>query len=52
MSITKKLTRKFKEENCAHCRLADKRAMKTGKPHCKFTGEPSIKNGQCMEIKR
>jgi len=56
MAITNKRTRKFKESQCAHCKLSNKKAMKNGKPYCgyeiKNNKEPDTRNGECTEIKR
>ncbi len=57
MAITQKITRQFKEKNCAYCKLADKRKLKKGRPCCgwadKHNGQqPDIRNGHCSEIKR
>lgn len=46
--ITKSITMKFKEQNCSHCKLCDKKAMVKGLPHCK-SSMVSIRNGVCEQ---
>ena len=52
MSTGNRMTLKFKKGNCGRCRLADKKALKKGKAHCKFDGKPRRRNGQCEEVKK
>jgi len=49
--LTKKMTRRFKDENCVGCNFALKKALKTGEPHCKHKGDISQKNGICLQRK-
>ena len=56
MAKSGKQTRGFRERNCAHCKLADKRALKKGRPCCKWAvdhdgQQPDIRNGHCAEMK-
>lgn len=51
MSLTKKMTRRFKDENCASCKFALKRALAKGEPHCKHKGDISIENDRCLQRK-
>lgn len=51
MPLTKKKTRRFKDENCAGCKLALKKALKNGESHCKYEGDISIENGRCLQRK-
>jgi len=55
MSKSNKRNREFKDRQCAYCPLADRRAMRQGRPdYCKFieeTGEqPEIRNGHCVPM--
>ncbi len=47
MAITRRMTRKFREDNCSHCKLADKKALKKGESHCGFKGSISMTNNHC-----
>lgn len=51
MGLTTKMTRRFKEDNCTGCNLANKVALKAGKYHCSCPGLVSVKNGQCEQRK-
>jgi len=44
-------TLEFKEKQCGHCDLADKRALRKGWPCCTYKGETKIRNGHCSERK-
>ena len=46
-----RMTRTFKNTVCRFCKLADKRALRQGRPCCTFKGKPGIRNGHCAEMK-
>jgi len=50
---TKRHTRDFRERQCDHCQLADKRELRKGRSnYCGYKKEhgkdPDIRNGHCM----
>lgn len=55
MALNKRHTRSFKRNECEHCELADKRALRQGRKHCRVelkTGRrPDIRNGHCTQRK-
>ena len=51
MALSKRHTRNFKRDECGHCKLANRKALKEGTPACKIwhkTGHyPEVRNGHC-----
>ncbi len=45
-----RMTLTFKDTVCRFCELADKRALRMGRPCCTFKGKPRVRNGHCAEM--
>jgi len=45
----KKLTLGFKKSTCRHCKSADKKALRQGRPYC--SSEFKMRNGHCENFK-
>ena len=48
MSVGHKKTLDLKRKECAHCKKADKRAMRQGRDFCPVKN-PKIRNGHCLD---
>jgi len=50
MAVGERMTLSFKKNQCAHCKLANKKALRKGLSHCPFPN-PEIRDGQCKSKK-